>query len=87
MENVVWMAVGMGTGLYAEYGLKDGWLGGLLGNLVLGAIGAFMAVWLLGRYDATGMSGVNLWSLVAAFVGAAAMLWAGRVATASKTLN
>lgn len=87
MDILIWIAVGIGAGLLAQFALKDKWSGGMVGNLVVGALGAVVAGWLLRAIWAAGASGLSVWGLVAAFAGAAGFLWAGRSFTSNPTLN
>jgi uncharacterized membrane protein YeaQ/YmgE (transglycosylase-associated protein family) len=87
MDILIWIVVGIGAGLLAQYGLKDKWSGGMTGNLVVGALGAVTAGWFIRAIWAAGASGLSFWGLLAAFAGASALLWAGRAFTANKVLN
>ena len=48
---------------------------GLLGDLVIGVAGAMVGGWFFGYFGHPGATGVNLGSLVVAFVGAVVLLW------------
>jgi uncharacterized membrane protein YeaQ/YmgE (transglycosylase-associated protein family) len=47
---------------------------GLLLDIVLGIIGAFVGGWLFTRFGMAGVTGLNLWSLLVAVVGAVVLL-------------
>jgi uncharacterized membrane protein YeaQ/YmgE (transglycosylase-associated protein family) len=48
---------------------------GILGDLVVGIIGAFIGGWLFNTFGHAGVSGINLWSILVAFVGAVILLF------------
>jgi uncharacterized membrane protein YeaQ/YmgE (transglycosylase-associated protein family) len=47
---------------------------GVLLDIVLGVIGAVVGGWLFNRFGATGVTGLNVWSLVVATIGAVVVL-------------
>jgi uncharacterized membrane protein YeaQ/YmgE (transglycosylase-associated protein family) len=48
---------------------------GLLMNLVLGVVGAFVGGLLISIIGGVGVTGFNLWSLLVAVIGAVIVLW------------
>jgi len=52
---------------------------GLLGDLVVGVIGAFVGGWIFNYFGYPGVTGLNLGSIVVAFVGSVVFLWGLRV--------
>ncbi len=68
--------------LWLLFGAIAGWLAGLLtnkpqgllGNIVVGVIGAFLGGWLFNQFGGTGVTGFNLPSLLVAVVGAVVLL-------------
>lgn len=86
MHVLIWIAMGAIAGLLAQFMPADKRRGGLSGNLVVGAMGAVVAGMLLSIHG-TGATGITIWSLGFAFMGAAALLWASRALTAQECLN
>lgn len=68
--------------LWLVFGAIAGWLAGLLtnkpqglvGNIVVGVVGAFLGGWLFNQFGGTGVTGFNLGSLLVAVVGAVVLL-------------
>ena len=87
MNFMAWLGVGIAAGLLAQFALRDKWSGGLAGNVAVGAIGAVIAGWLVNQTSLGGAAGPTIWVLLMAFVGAAALLWAGRAFTSPNVLN
>ena len=79
MGILAWLIVGLIAGWLAGLVLKGGGYG-LVGDIILGIIGAlvggFLAANLLGL---GGVSGINVESIVIAFVGAVIVLFAARM--------
>jgi uncharacterized membrane protein YeaQ/YmgE (transglycosylase-associated protein family) len=47
---------------------------GLLGNILVGIVGAFLGGWVFGLLGGSGVTGFNIWSFVVAVVGAVIVL-------------
>lgn len=65
-------------------GLIAGWIGsmivnrrgeGLLMDIVLGVIGAFVGGFLFNMFGATGVTGLNIYSMIVAVIGAVVVLF------------
>lgn len=85
MNIVAWAAVGIWAGLLAQFLLRDKWAGGLVGNLVVGAMGAVVAGWVMMRLVMQPQTpGLDVGNLIFAFLGAAGLLWVGRAVGAKK---
>lgn len=72
---LVWIVVGLIAGYLAKRVRGEGPYG-LLGDLVLGVVGALLAGWIF-----PGVAGLNVGSIVVASVGAVVFLWGLRVLT------
>jgi uncharacterized membrane protein YeaQ/YmgE (transglycosylase-associated protein family) len=48
---------------------------GVLGDLVIGVVGAIAGGWIFNYFGHPGVTGVNIGSIVVAFIGAVVMLW------------
>lgn len=75
MGIIAWLVIGGIAGWLADM-FVGGDRFGLLGNIVLGIIGAFVGGWGAGRFFGVqnAISGFNLTTFVVAFVGAAVVL-------------
>ncbi len=74
MSILAWIVLGLVAGFIASKIVnKTG--GSLLFDLVLGVIGAFAGGFLFSMFGADGVSGLNLYSLLVATVGAVVVLW------------
>jgi uncharacterized membrane protein YeaQ/YmgE (transglycosylase-associated protein family) len=71
MDLLVWIVVGAIGGFLASFFVKVP-IGGLIGNIVAGIIGGLLVGWLSTLIPALNLSvsGFNLWSIIAAFIGA-----------------
>jgi uncharacterized membrane protein YeaQ/YmgE (transglycosylase-associated protein family) len=58
--------------------------GGLLGDFVMGALGAIMGAWIFGLSGHVRVTGLDLTSIFAAFIGTLALLWIIRVIAAPR---
>ena len=74
MWIVVWVVVGGLAGLLASVVIRGTGLG-LLGDIVIGIVGAVLGGFLFNQFGHTGITGLNLYSLFVAFVGAALLLF------------
>ena len=70
----VWVIVGIIAGYLAKSVMREG-PQGIVGDLVVGVIGAFVGGWIFNYFGHSGVTGLNLGSLVVAFVGAVVFLW------------
>jgi uncharacterized membrane protein YeaQ/YmgE (transglycosylase-associated protein family) len=73
MSFVAWIVLGLLAGFIASQ-LINRRGSGTLTNIVLGIIGALVGGFLFQQFGAEGVTGLNLWSLVVATTGAAALL-------------
>jgi uncharacterized membrane protein YeaQ/YmgE (transglycosylase-associated protein family) len=83
MQNVSMTAPYMGIVSWIVLGLIAGFIGskivnrsgeGFLLDIVLGVVGSVVGGWLFTAFGAAGVTGLNLWSLVVAVVGAVVVL-------------
>jgi uncharacterized membrane protein YeaQ/YmgE (transglycosylase-associated protein family) len=73
MSILAWIVLGVVAGYVASKIVnKSG--EGLILDLVLGVIGAFVGGWIMERFGEAGVSGLNLYSLVVAVLGAIVVL-------------
>jgi uncharacterized membrane protein YeaQ/YmgE (transglycosylase-associated protein family) len=70
---LIWIVLGAVAGWLA--GLIMGNRGGLLMNIIVGIIGAVIGGWVMGFFfGEPGATGLNIWSIVVAVVGAIILL-------------
>lgn len=78
MGIVSWIVVGLIAGLLAGIVMKGGY--GLIGDLILGVVGAVLGGWLATSFFGLGgVTGINFQSIVIAFVGAVIIMFAVRL--------
>jgi uncharacterized membrane protein YeaQ/YmgE (transglycosylase-associated protein family) len=74
---LAWLILGGIAGWLAGLAMKS--RGGILTNIVVGIIGAFMGGLLFSVLGFAGPTGFNIWSLLVAFVGAVLLLGGIRI--------
>jgi uncharacterized membrane protein YeaQ/YmgE (transglycosylase-associated protein family) len=74
MSILAWIVLGLVAGFIASM-LVNRRGGSLLLDLLLGVIGAFVGGFLFTRFGAGGVSGINLYSIAVATVGAVIVLF------------
>jgi len=74
MGILAWIVLGLIAGWIASK-IMHGQGSGLLMNLVLGVVGAFVGGLLISVAGGVGVTGLNLWSLLVSVLGAVIVLW------------
>lgn len=76
MSIFAWIIVGLIAGFLARLALpgKEPGPGGILGDLIAGIVGALAGGWIFRMLGYAGVTGVNLGSIVIAFIGAVVFL-------------
>jgi uncharacterized membrane protein YeaQ/YmgE (transglycosylase-associated protein family) len=73
MSFIAWIILGLISGFIASKLVnKQG--DGLILDIILGIIGAFVGGWLFSTFGMSGVTGVNLYSMLVAVVGAVVVL-------------
>jgi uncharacterized membrane protein YeaQ/YmgE (transglycosylase-associated protein family) len=85
MTILAWIIVGIIAGWLARMVMPGEGPAGLLGDLVIGVVGAVVGGWIFGYFGYPGVTGVNIGSIVVAFVGAGVVLWLMRLFTGRRT--
>ena len=75
MSFLAWIVLGLVAGFIASK-IVNNKGEGLFLDVVLGIVGAVVGGWLFGVFGASGVSGVNLYSLLVAVAGAIVVLFA-----------
>lgn len=78
MNIIAWLILGAVAGWIASVIMGSNGSQGLLGDIILGIIGAFLGGFLFNLTGAPGTTGLNLWSLFVAVIGAIVALMIGR---------
>ena len=77
MGWLAWIIVGGIAGWLASMVMRS--RQGLVMDIVVGIIGAFIGGFLLSALGTPGVTGFNLWSVLVAFIGAVVLLWVVRL--------
>ena len=73
LNATVWIVLGLLAGFTASRIMnKRG--GGFVYDIVLGVVGALCGGWIFNAFGRVGVTGLNLWSLLVAIVGAVVLL-------------
>ncbi|MDO8585441.1 MAG: GlsB/YeaQ/YmgE family stress response membrane protein [Armatimonadota bacterium] len=76
MAVLVWLVVGLIAGFLARLVLpgEEPGPGGILGDLIVGVIGGLIGGWTFRSFGAAGVTGINIGSIIVAFIGAVILL-------------
>ncbi len=84
-DIITWIVVGGLAGWVASMITKTDASQGVIGNIVVGVIGAFVGGFLVGLLGGSGFTGFNIWSFVVALIGAVVVLFIWKAITGRKT--
>ncbi len=84
MSILSWVIVGIIAGWLAKMVIPGEGPRGVLGDLVIGIVGAIAGGWIFNYFGHSGATGVNIGSIVVAFVGAVVVLWLMRLFTGTR---
>jgi uncharacterized membrane protein YeaQ/YmgE (transglycosylase-associated protein family) len=79
MSLMAWMIVGIIAGWMARRVIPGEGPKGVLGDLIIGIVGAIAGGWIFAYFGHPGATGLNIGSIVVAFVGAVVVLWLMRL--------
>ncbi len=85
MSILALIIVGIIAGWLARMVIPGEGPGGLLGDLVIGVVGAVVGGWIFNALGHHGATGLNIGSIIVAFVGALVVLWLARLFTGRRT--
>jgi uncharacterized membrane protein YeaQ/YmgE (transglycosylase-associated protein family) len=74
MGWLAWIVVGAVAGWLASIVMKTNRQQGLLLDIVVGVLGAFIGGFLFTQFGSAGVTGFNIWSIFVAFTGAVVLL-------------
>ena len=83
MGILAWIVLGLIAGVIAKAIVPSG-PGGLLGDIIVGIVGAFIGGYVYSLFGHAGITGFNLWSIVCAIVGALILLTIIRLLTPAR---
>lgn len=72
MTILGWIVLGLIAGVLASFVMRGGF--GLIGDIVVGIVGALLGGWLFAQFGGGGVTGLNLPSILIAFVGACLLI-------------
>ncbi len=76
MGILAWIIIGLIAGWLASMVMKSE--GGAVRDIVTGIIGAFVGGFVMNFFGQSGVSGVNIYSILVAALGAIILIWIGR---------
>ena len=81
MGFIAWIIVGAIAGWLASKVMKTSHQQGLLMDIIVGILGAFIGGYLFEKFGETGITGFDIWSVFVAFTGAVVLLAVIRLLT------
>jgi uncharacterized membrane protein YeaQ/YmgE (transglycosylase-associated protein family) len=81
---VTWIVVGIIAGALARLIIRGEGPGGCFGDLIIGIIGALIGGWLFNFFGHKGITGINVYSIIVAFVGSLILLFIIRLISPKK---
>jgi uncharacterized membrane protein YeaQ/YmgE (transglycosylase-associated protein family) len=89
MGILTWIVLGLIAGAIAKAIMPGKDPGGIIVTMLIGIVGAFIGGFIGNMVTESGVTGLNLWSILLAIVGSLILLWIYRMATrgrATRTL-
>ena len=74
MGTISWLLVGLIAGVLAKLVMPGEDPGGFLATIFIGMLGALVGGLIVGLFGGTGVTGVNVWSILVATLGAIVLL-------------
>ncbi len=87
MSWLAWIIVGAVSGWLASIVMKTNGKQGLLLDIVVGILGAFVGGFLFNQFGSVGITGFNIWSVIVSFVGAVVLLAVIRLVNGQKLFS
>lgn len=85
MSWLAWIIVGIIAGFLAKAVVPGEGPGGVLGDLIVGVVGAILGGWIMNSFGNAGANGINIWSIFVSFIGAVVLLLILRAVTGRST--
>ena len=83
MGILAWIVLGLIAGFLASAVMRGGGFG-IIGDIIVGIVGALIGGFLFSALGSTGVTGFNIWSLFVAFVGACLLIAILRAVSGSR---
>ena len=77
MNILLWIILGAVAGWIADLVMKSSH--GIVEDIILGVVGAFLGGFILNSLGQSGVTGFNLYSIVVAVIGAVVLIFIGRL--------
>ena len=78
MGLVAWIILGLVAGWLASMVMGTSKAQGMGKDILMGIIGAVIGGWIINFFGQPGITGLNLYSIVVAMIGAIVLIWLGR---------
>ena len=85
MGILSWIVVGIIGGWLGRMVVKGEGPGGILGDLIIGVVGAVIGGWIWNWFGHVGATGINIPSIIVAFVGSVVLLLIVRALSGRRT--
>ena len=85
MGLLAWIVVGIIAGWLASKVMPSSF--GLIGDTIVGMIGALVGGFIFDAFGESGATGINIWSIFVAFVGAVVLLFLIRAVNGQKVFS
>jgi uncharacterized membrane protein YeaQ/YmgE (transglycosylase-associated protein family) len=85
MSLLAWVVVGLIAGWLASQVVASRF--GVIGDTVIGMVGALVGGFLFEQFGSTGATGFNIWSILVSFVGAVVLLVVIRAVDGRRTVR
>jgi uncharacterized membrane protein YeaQ/YmgE (transglycosylase-associated protein family) len=73
MGILAWIVLGLIAGFLASLVMRGGGYG-IIGDIIVGIVGALLGGWLFSLLTGRGITGFDLWSIFVAFIGACILI-------------
>lgn len=77
MNIIIWIVLGALAGVIAGMIMKSNH--GIIMDVVLGVVGAFVGGFIFNFFGQSGVTGLNIYSIVVSVIGAVALIFLGRL--------
>ena len=77
MNIIIWIVLGAVAGWIASIIMKSNH--GIIEDIVLGVVGAFIGGFIFSFFGQSGVTGLNIYSIIVAVVGAVILIFLGRL--------
>lgn len=82
---ITWIVIGGLAGWVASLIAGTDRNQGLLGNIIVGIVGALIGGFVVGLFGGSGFTGFNIWSFIVALIGAVILLFIWKAITGRRT--